>query len=159
MERWRYRFNLALTLGFFLVPVAAYLLVAAGAVEGVPAIGALLGVLGMIALLIVKTIVFGVIEYVGARRFLRRQLSDAASCRLRGRPDPADIAVGGFLLFGSLLFLLFAVTVLNFAEDTVTRAWVASGVFAMALGFQIVGLQRIGDYFLARRAWKETRND
>ncbi len=156
MDRWRDNLNTALAWGFLLAPIAAYFLVKSGVVEGEPFIGALLAVLGMIFLLIVKTAVFGVIEYVHDRRRMRRQLGDPAASRLLGKPDAAHIVVGAFLLCGRLGLLLFAPTLVSQAENADARMYVGAGSFAMALWFQLVGLQRIGDYFHARRAWRES---
>ncbi|MCB9933540.1 MAG: hypothetical protein H6841_08980 [Planctomycetes bacterium] len=125
-----------------------------GGPEGALA-GVLLTVLAFMPLAILAGTVLAVTHHVLQRRELRANLASPAACRTMSKPCPAAV-VSAAVLFIFSAPLLMAATVLAERANSDVRSWLpfAAPLF-VALVCQWVGTQRLGDYLLARQAWRE----
>lgn len=119
--------------------------------------GVLLPVFAVMPLALLAATVLAVTHHIAERRELRENLASPAACRTMSKPRLGALVSAAVLFSGSAPFLL-AGTVFARSPALELRSALPAGVLTgIALLLQWVGMQRIGDYLLARRAWRETR--
>lgn len=117
--------------------------------------GLMLPILAALPLGLLAGTVLALTRYVTQRRELHANLASLAACRTMSKPCLAAplSAVVLFVISAPLLALATQLA----AKDG-AGSWPGIAVLTgLALLPQWVGMQRIGDYLLARRAWRETR--
>jgi hypothetical protein len=117
----------------------------------------LLPVLAALPLALLAGTVLAITRYVSQRRELRANLASPEACRTMSKPCLAAPVSAAVLFIGSAPFLLAATVFARNAEPELRSLLPAGVLTGIALLLQWVGMQRIGDYLLARRAWRETR--
>lgn len=117
--------------------------------------GLMLPIMAALPLGLLAGTVLAVTRHVSQRRELRANLASPAACRTMSKPCLAA-PVSAMVLFVISVPLLALATQLAARDGS--GSWPGIAVLTgLALLPQWVGMQGIGDYLLARRAWRESR--
>ncbi|MCB9892815.1 MAG: hypothetical protein H6839_00030 [Planctomycetes bacterium] len=122
----------------------------------------LLALLAITPVAAVVMIVRGLLREHAERRDLRECLESPRFCRMMDRPSPAGLVSAAVMFICAAPFLLIAMLLVKpipgASSPPGPAIWVGvAGLIGGSLFLQWIGMLRISDYLLARRAWKEGR--